>query len=587
MQYVCPYKSVLYGLLFISVFSCTHQIFSVKGHVTDASGKGIESAIVRVPADSNLVFTDSNGRFLLQDVKWSKDLHITAWKAGHYIAGEPVGKGTDQVTIVLHKHQTDDHINYQWLEPKLPDRSAVKEDFTKVGLFLANTAPFDCLFHRLNETLELGCIDCHGQGMYDEWGHGMHASGNKNKRFMSMYNGTDIDGNKSELTRHQYSRDYGSSPLPAREDSLYFGPGYRLDFPYSAGNCAVCHLPAAAIDDPYDTNPNHITGINNQGSHCDFCHKIEGIALDPESHLPYKNRPGVLSYSYLRPFDDKQLFFGPYDDVDAGVDVYLPLMKQSEFCAGCHDASFWDVPVYKSYSEWYQTSYREKGVTCQDCHMKPDGHTTNFASRRGGLERDPQSIATHRFEGALDPELLQNALSMHTRMSVNDAGLNIEVVVTNDKTGHHVPTDSPLRHLILFLKVKDKDSRDTRLLKGSTIPEWGGKGDPGDGNFAGLPGKIYAKVLEEIWTGQSPSGSYWMPTRIVSDNRIAAFHSDTSDFLFQLPDNYFSGDNPVQVDIQLIYRRAPKKLMLQKGWNTPDLTMNRVQATVSRENQPE
>ena len=115
--------------------------------------------------------------------------------------------------------------------------------------------------------------------------------------------------------------------------------------------------------------------------------------LNPDSHVPYNNRPGVLSYSFLRPNSEKQIFFGPYDDVDAGVDVHLPLMSESEYCAGCHDASFWNVPIYKSYSEWYHSPYRENEVTCQDCHMKPNGHTTNFAYKRGGLERDPQSIS--------------------------------------------------------------------------------------------------------------------------------------------------------------------------------------------------
>ena len=271
----------------------------------------------------------------------------------------------------------------------------------------------------------------------------------------------------------------------------------------------------------------------------------------------------------LRPYDEKQVFFGPYDDVDAGEDICLPLMKESKYCAGCHDAVFWGVPIYKSYSEWYNSSYREKAIDCQDCHMSPDGHTSNFARRRGGLDRDPESIATHRFEGALDHELLRNSVSMTVTHCMADSGLSLAVEVDNNKTGHHVPTDSPLRNVILIVKVEDNASGELRLLNGPKIPEWGGLGDPEKGYYAGLPGKIYAKVLEELWTGQFPSGAYWTPTRIRSDNRIAANTSDQSDYLFGFP----PGDT-IRIQIQLLYRRAPKMLMDQKKWNTPDILMN-------------
>lgn len=568
---------ILVGVFLISVHASVAQDRLVTGRVIDQDGAPVEEALVRIPAQLTRVTTNPDGSFQLQLAPGIKSNKVTAWKEGYYIAGTQRKRSEDHIEIMLYRHHQEDHHDYQWLEPAKENRNALKKNTTSIGLYLANTVPFSSLFHRLENTMDLGCIDCHGKTMYEEWSGGAHAAGNSNPRFMSMYNGTDIYGNKSSQTRYYVSRDYGASPLPAKQSQAYFGPGYKLDFPFSAGNCAACHLPGAAIDQPYDTDPNDVTGINSQGSHCDFCHKIAGIVVDPLSNVPYENRPGVLSYDFLRPDKKQQIFFGPYDDVDAGTDVCLPLIRRSEYCAGCHDASFWSVPIYKSYSEWYQSPYREKGITCQHCHMRPDGQTTNFARNRGGLERDPGNIATHRFEGAMDADLLQHAVSLHVQPSIVNSELNLQVVVENDRTGHHVPTDSPLRQVILLLQIGDEVGRKYTQLSGPAIPEWGGAGDPDKGNYGGLPGQIFSKVLEELWTGEAPSGSYWMPTRLVLDNRIEAFHADTSYYTFDLADG-----ETVQVDVKLIYRRAPKKLMQQKKWETPDILMNQVQGTYRR-----
>jgi hypothetical protein len=113
-------------------------------------------------------------------------------------------------------------------------------------------------------------------------------------------------------------------------------------------------------------------------------------------------------------------------------------------------------------------------------------------------------------------------------------------------------------------------------VDGPTIPDYVGVGDPKDGYYAGLPGKIYAKILSELWTEISPTGAYWNPTRIVSDNRIPAFGSDTSTFTFTAPT-----DGPASIDVTLLFRRAFKQLMDQKGWDVPDIMM--VQQTIQVE----
>jgi hypothetical protein len=281
-----------------------------------------------------------------------------------------------------------------------------------------------------------------------------------------------------------------------------------------------------------------------------------------------------------RPFPDDperyQLFFGTFDDDNVPEeDTYLPLIEESQFCAPCHFATFWDTVIYNSFGEWLASPYSdpEDGQTCQDCHMPAPTvlhgePMTNVAPGRGGVERDPLTIHAHTFPGAADEVLLQNAVTMTATARLEGDRLIVQVEVTNDQTGHHVPTDSPLRHLILLVQAADADGHPLAQLDGPTVPEWGGIGDPSEGYYASLPGKAFAKVLEEFWTEILPSGAYWNPTRVLSDNRIAAFATDTSTYTFDAPDT-----GQTTVEIRLIFRRAFIELMDQKGWNVPDVVM--------------
>ncbi len=110
--------------------------------------------------------------------------------------------------------------------------------------------------------------------------------------------------------------------------------------------------------------------------------------------------------------------------------------------------------------------------------------------------------------GAADEELLQNALTMNVDARREDDQIIVEVELINDQTGHHIPTDSPLRHMILLVQVTDEKGNMLEEIEGPTVPEWGGVGEYADGYFAGSPGTAYAKILMELWTEISPSSAY-------------------------------------------------------------------------------
>lgn len=99
-------------------------------------------------------------------------------------------------------------------------------------------------------------------------------------------------------------------------------------------------------------------------------------------------------------------------------------------------------------------------------------------------------------------------------------------------------------------------------------------GDPAEGYYAGLPGMGYANILMEQWKEITPSGAYWNPTRILSDNRIPAMGSDTTSYIFPAP-----SDGRSNIRVTLLYRRPFKELMDLKGWDVPDIVMEEVVRT--------
>jgi len=521
----------------------------VTGTVTDSGGP-VEGATVRIQATRIETTTDGDGRFSLAVPAENSQVTVSAWKHLYYCAKvEGIAPPAEGIELHLIRYQTTDNPDFEWMPPTSDDPNVTS------------------------------CASCK-PGVTSIWLENAHAGSARNPRYLSMYNGTDLLGNRSPLTRYAYSRDYGTFPLPPVVDETYFGPGYKLDFPDTAGNCGTCHNPGAALDDPYGVDPNNVSGADLYGVHCDYCHKVADVLLDPVTGLPYPNMPGVLSSDVRRPFHDDperyELFFGPFDDDNVPEeDTRLPLIEESAFCAPCHFAVFWDTVIYNSFGEWLESPYAdpETGKTCQECHMPApsifDGAVmTNVAPGMGGVERDPMTLRAHSQLGASHVEFLQEAVTMTVQTAAHSGRLEVDVSITNDKTGHHVPTDSPLRHLILLVEPTDSTGQALKRIDGPVLPEWCGTGDASQGYYAGLPGVAYAKVLEELWTGVSPSGAYWNPTRIIADNRIAAFETATSHYEFVLPQG-----ETVDLHVTLIYRRAYKDLMDQKKWDTPDILM--------------
>ena len=208
--------------------------------------------------------------------------------------------------------------------------------------------------------------------------------------------------------------------------------------------------------------------------------------------------------------------------------------------------------------------------------MRPTGQMTNFAPGNRGVERDPATLASHRFQGGRDSSFFAAAVTMATRFTTHGDTLRLTVEITNSGAGHYVPTGIPMRHMLLVVRVRTGDGADIPLIAGPVVPAWGGTG-PAATDYAGRPGKVFAKLLEDA-AGNAPV-AFFEAAREGPDSRIAPRATDRSEYRFLLP---ASPLGTVAVDAALLYRRAWKAWSDAKGWNLPDQVVARWRGTIPR-----
>lgn len=486
------------------------------------------------------------------------------------------------------------------------------------------------------------CNICHG-GQYvpnpetgasydemNEWYRSGHATVFAGGYFESMYKGTSVTG-KPSIPARPVIIDNEWVPVPPELKDDYHGPGFRLDFPDQVGNCAYCHVPALIqasqpSTDLYNLFPRP-GGAWGEGVTCDVCHKVFDVIL-ADDKLPLPDRPGVLSYNFLRP-NNGVFTTGPFSNMltkpQAGLNLVsnhrlacTPLFSQSEFCAPCHFGKFGDMVVYNSYGEWRETSFAKDPAapgyrTCQDCHMSHmDVNDTSWSwSQRQAcsannvkfqnfdhnmMDFGPYQDLRNGIQSDI-PRMVKGAAEIEVTFGSELPGANtldVNVKVTNKKVGHKFPTDSPLRHLILIVKPQDRVLTPLIQVGGGRIPNWAGPGPISPINIAntlngrdikdygGLPGKIFANLLVEEETNLSPGMAYWNETKhasvdstneTTSDTRLVPGEPDVSTYSFAMPDE---GD--VRVTIQLIYRFAFYDLVVWKEWfDRPDIVVAEVE----------
>lgn len=547
---------------------------AVTGTVTDTDGP-VSGALVRVQTTDNHTYTGDDGTFTLEGLNSAQSVTLVAWADGYLFGWTDVRGGDVDVAIVLTPHNRLDHAIYDW-QPSA------------------------------------ACGECHLS--YAEWQQDAHSQAALNMRFLTMYNGSDMQGNRSRNSNYD-------SGLPRTRDPErpYFGPGFKVDFPKRDGNCAACHTPmaskleadnscgwngchmqetiAASDELSGSVSPNAAIGVAAEGISCDFCHKIGDVILEADTGLPDPEMPGILSLTLYRPQPGQEFLMGTVDDVARAMDSFNPLHRESAFCAACHYGVNDTTIIYNSYGEWLDSPYSDpqSGATCQECHMPVAPRVTSRMDvlvqalawlerdsgralpaalgtlaqqadrsyfvypQMDGLYRELDQIHLHQMPGATHEAFLRSAIDLDVSVETVGSDVVVDVQITNTGAGHHFPTGSPLRHLLLIVRATAADGRPLPLLDGSVLPDWAG-------DVAGEAGQGFAKILRDTLTDEEPTFAHWRMVMITQDTRIPALTTHSSSYVFE-----GSGDS--QVAVQLIYRRAFQQLQEWKGWTDPDILL--------------
>ena len=406
------------------------------------------------------------------------------------------------------------------------------------------------------------CGGCH-QRIYKEWKSSRMGQDLNNPVVYQFYTGTNGQGKK---------------------DGLGFQP-----FTHGAkGDCADCHVPELVLDKHAQGEEVDLGVAMKEkldfGISCAFCHSIEDVHVKKGDDGRYKTR--IFDTVTM---DKSGAKHGP---LESTVPLELkgfptkvnPLFKESRLCAVCHlnQEKFLSISTYDDWKKAYDAGKTDQ--TCQGCHMPLLEGKQEIAV--GVPERE--GMRSHTFIGAHDQGMLAKALSLKLDGKLSDGKLVVTSIVENVGAGHKVPGSGPIRNVILKIDVTDKDGHPLKYAgdKRGLLPPLAGFGNPkthqrDDNDWAGLPGKMYAKVYRSKpipKMGNKPMVGVggFAADAVVFDTALKPKEPDQARFTFEAPE----GKGPYTIKARLVYRDAFKPLSDRKGWKLQQREMVSQELTV-------
>lgn len=405
----------------------------------------------------------------------------------------------------------------------------------------------------------VGCSTCHVE-QYQQWLTSNHA--------MAARNG---------LVRDLYSGD-GTGPPTGPS-----GRGYVFidthPFPAS-GFCATCHAPNERPADPGSVRYHEVASVPGlDGVTCTSCHQLHDVNENvraihllgnAEFRFPLATSNGGASLTH-------QHVWGPLDDVsfNAMRAAFAPVFSTSRLCASCHEYEnpATGVDGQTTYSEWLASPAAAAGLHCQTCHMPAAAAPGRIAEVGQAPLRPGSQRHDHSFPGVYSGRL-GDPVAL-TLTAVPSAGrVDVRTDVANRVQGHAWPTGVDIRNALVVVEAS-VEGVPLAQVAGDTIPFWASDDVPGvqDGDFAGMPGRGYAKVLEGRINGIGPvvrPVPFIDAEAIHANTVIPAGATDVGRYTFALPPGVTAGD-VLTVRARVIYRRAWRSLAVTKNWTSnPD-----------------
>lgn len=394
-------------------------------------------------------------------------------------------------------------------------------------------------------TANNGCAVCH-QEQVNQWQTSNHSHAAVNEWVLDLYSGTGTPGGSG-----------GYVYLDTHD-------------PGESGFCATCH---AALEDVFDPGNVKLNEVSQAGAldgvQCLSCHQIQEV----NGNVSALHHLGNSEYRF--PDDGVTQFFvwGPLEDVGFATmnAMHSPMFEESRFCASCHEYNNPDTnqPGQTTYTEWLASPWAQPGPnfsTCQDCHMKEATEPGPISNLSGQPTRPANQRHDHSFPGGT-PEMLDDAIDMTLDAFLDNGDLVVRAEVSNVGAGHSFPTGVSVRNALLHIQATAGGQVLTQT-DGPVIPFYGDDSVPGvqEGDLAGQPGTGYARVLEGRINGAGPVVRpvlFIDAENVYSDTRLASGDTDVVEVRFDLNS---APSAPIQVNADLLYRRAWRSTVVSKGW---------------------
>ncbi len=316
------------------------------------------------------------------------------------------------------------------------------------------------------------------------------------------------------------------------------------DHPGIGQFCWRCHSPVAWLEGrsiPYDGS--NFEPIDEDGIQCDVCHRMVNPLSYEGRELSDQPVPGIGNGMFVMSDDTAKR--GPRPESYANhAWLYSPFHQSSSLCGVCHDVSnpllaqdpatqppHEYFPIDRIYSEWKLSSFAQRGVQCQHCHMP------RITGRAVGFDFTPvhNDLTQHSFAGGnywgleilplfwdLDERTL-DALTVGRYRAIEMVRKSAKLSIVQlpkpgspivfrvyNRTGHKFPSGDPeSRRAWLHVEFLD--------AKGNVIAE-SGRYDFDTGVLHEDPqAKIYRVKLAE---GNTPTFHMVRANSVLFDNRI-------------------------------------------------------------------
>ncbi len=281
----------------------------------------------------------------------------------------------------------------------------------------AHAIPFQPVPAGLESIRAEDCGACHRE-IYDEWKTSVHADAYDDPFFQAYWEKDDRVW--VCLNCH--------TPLANQQPTLIQSiPGNRVDKAVQVAN------------------PRYDAAYQREGVTCAACHVRDGVIL------------------------------GPFDDSAAPHPVkYDPAFRTTEVCHRCHSVVSGPLQFYRAgpcgtYAEYEGEFFmRERGFTCQHCHM-PD--VSRPAAANGPIRQGRR----HLWRGGHDPDMVKRAVSIQVTTDppapVPGDTVEMTLKIINAGAGHTIPTGDPDRHFTVEFAVTDGEGRILREQR-DTMGRW-------------------------------------------------------------------------------------------------------------------